>query len=47
MAVDAKLASHINKHIQKLQGELSKETDKAKKAAIENEIKRFEADKLK
>jgi hypothetical protein len=47
MALDAKLATHINKHIQKLKGELSKETDAAKKAEIENEIKRLEADKLK
>lgn len=47
MALDTKLASHINKHILKLKGELSKETDKDKKTEIENEIKKLEADKLK
>lgn len=47
MALDAKLASHINKHLAKLKGELSKETDKAKKAQIEQEISQLEADKLK
>jgi predicted DNA-binding protein len=47
MAVDSRLASHINKRLAKLNNELSKETDKNKKAAIEQEIKQLEADKLK
>jgi hypothetical protein len=47
MSVDAKLASHINKHLAKLKNELSKETDNTKKAKIEQEIKQLEADKLK
>jgi hypothetical protein len=47
MAMDAKLSSHINKRIAKLNSELTKETDKAKKAQIEQEIKLLEADKLK
>jgi putative heme iron utilization protein len=47
MAMDAKLSSHINKRIAKLNNELAKETDKAKKAKIEQEIKQLEADKLK
>jgi|GEM_PF-6569010 len=47
MAVDAKLASHINKHLTKLKSELARETDSTKKAKLEQEIKQLEADKLK